>query len=255
MASNWFVKKLRAKQALSQHIAVYLPNIGEAYDVFEQTRDIVGAYAFRLADWLLDTPALVRMVRVIKGKDESIPIVLDAGFGGVGEEGGLQADFALEVVGADAVTINPYPGLRDVAEPFLAHPNRGVFVIAKTGNRHSGTIQGIRSLAWNELVCHQVCGEAANLNEAGNVGLVCDVQFTGELRPLRDKAGLTTPIFVPDLALCLVGEAAKSLSLEGAPFLVTSHELYDEGLATVWRVVEAANRQVVDAIYRQPAQA
>jgi orotidine-5'-phosphate decarboxylase len=62
-----------------------------------------------------------------------IPIVLDAKRSDIGETQRYYAKMAFEVMGADAVTLNPFLGY-DSIEPFLGYAGKGLYLLAVTSN-------------------------------------------------------------------------------------------------------------------------
>ena len=60
-------------------------------------------------------------------------LILDAKRGDIGSTSAAYARALFDVLGADAVTVNPLLG-RDSLAPFLDHPGRGVFLLARTSN-------------------------------------------------------------------------------------------------------------------------
>ena len=69
-----------------------------------------------------------------------VPVVLDAKRNDIASTAAAYARAAFERWGVDALTVNPYLG-RDGVEPFLAYPDRGVFLLCKTSNPSAPEIQ------------------------------------------------------------------------------------------------------------------
>lgn len=69
-----------------------------------------------------------------------VPLVLDAKRGDIGETQKYYAKAAFEVLGADAVTLNPFMGF-DTLEPFLSEAGKGVYLLAVTSNPGSADIE------------------------------------------------------------------------------------------------------------------
>jgi len=85
--------------------------------------------------------ALIRLVRNIP---DGIPVILDAKRGDIGSTAEAYASACFNVIGADAVTLSPYMG-RDSIEPFLAYPDKAVFILARTSNPGAGVFQDLVS--------------------------------------------------------------------------------------------------------------
>ena len=62
-----------------------------------------------------------------------VPLILDAKRGDIGETQRYYARAAFDVLGADAITLNPYIGF-DSLEPFLAREGKGLYLLAVTSN-------------------------------------------------------------------------------------------------------------------------
>lgn len=79
---------------------------------------------------------------VISMIPDGIPVILDAKRGDIASTAVAYAKAAFEVLGANAITVNPYLG-HDSIEPFLKNANRGVFLLCKTSNPGSDDIQDV----------------------------------------------------------------------------------------------------------------
>lgn len=73
---------------------------------------------------------------------EDIPVLIDAKRCDIGATAEAYAQALFGRLGADAVTLSPYMG-RDAAEPFLAYPGKGLFLLARTSNPGAGALQDI----------------------------------------------------------------------------------------------------------------
>lgn len=69
-----------------------------------------------------------------------IPMVLDVKRGDIGETQKYYARACFEVIGADAVTLNPFMG-RDTLEPFLEYRGKGFYLLAVTSNKGAQDIE------------------------------------------------------------------------------------------------------------------
>jgi uridine monophosphate synthetase len=69
-----------------------------------------------------------------------IPIILDAKRCDIGNTAEAYARGLFGHLGADAVTLSPYMG-KDAASPFLAYPDKGIFMLARTSNPSARFIQ------------------------------------------------------------------------------------------------------------------
>ncbi len=109
--------------------------------IIDATRDLVCAYkpnlAFYLARGSAGIDALAQTAAAIP---RDIPILLDAKFGDIDSSARGYARFAFDVLGADAVTVNPYLGA-DALAPFLEYENRAIFLLAHTSNPSACDLQ------------------------------------------------------------------------------------------------------------------
>lgn len=64
---------------------------------------------------------------------KDIPVILDAKRGDIGETQRYYAKACFDILGADAVTLNPYMG-RDTLEPFLDYQDKGIYLLGVTSN-------------------------------------------------------------------------------------------------------------------------
>ena len=72
-----------------------------------------------------------------------IPVVADAKRGDIGSTAARQAVALFDVLGADAVTVNPYLGEEAIA-PLLERADRFAYVLCRTSNPGAGELQGLR---------------------------------------------------------------------------------------------------------------
>lgn len=71
---------------------------------------------------------------------EDIPILLDAKRGDIGNTASAYAKAAFEVLGVDAITVNPYLGV-DALVPFWDYAGKAVFVLCHTSNPSATSVQ------------------------------------------------------------------------------------------------------------------
>lgn len=140
--------------------------------------------------------ALGESIAWIKQHHPDIPILLDAKRGDIGSTSEAYARAAFEVLGADAVTVNPYLG-RDALEPFLSHRGKGIFVLVKTSNPGAGELQDL-TVDGNPLYLHVARLAARDWNRHGNIGLVVGATQPEALRQVRREVG-DVPILIPGI--------------------------------------------------------
>ena len=130
----------------------------------------------------------------IRDAHPTIPIILDAKRGDIGDTAKLYAREAFERYGAHAVTVNPYLGT-DSLEPFFAHRDKGVFVLCRTSNAGSNEFQSLNTngMALYEHIAHTAATQWA---QQGQVGLVVGATQPQELARVREIVG-NMPLLVP----------------------------------------------------------
>ena len=98
-----------------------------------------------------------------------IPVIADAKRGDIPSTSRAYAQAIFERLDFDAVTANPFVGW-DGLEPFLAYPERCVFVLCRTSNPGAGELQDV-DVAGAPLYLH-VARRATSLRGPAEVGLV-----------------------------------------------------------------------------------
>lgn len=83
---------------------------------------------------------LAGIIRHIKKSYPTIPVILDAKRGDIGNTAERYAEEAFTRFNVDAVTVNPYLGW-DSVEPFLRYREKGVILLCRTSNKGSAWIQ------------------------------------------------------------------------------------------------------------------
>jgi len=156
-------------------------------------------------------------------------LILDAKRGDIGSTAERYAAALFGHLGADAVTLSPYLG-EDAVEPFLAHPDRVVYLLARTSNPSATTFQG---LLVDGVPLHRHVAEwaAARWND-GRVGLVVGATAPAELAELRRA--------VPEPGFLVPGVGAQGGDLAAA--LAACHGSRAPGLITVSRAIAGAAR-------------
>jgi uridine monophosphate synthetase len=131
------------------------------------------------------------LARLIAEIPEGIPVLLDAKRGDIGPTAEAYAKACFGILGADAVTLSPYMG-RDAADPFLAYPDKAVFLLARTSNPRAGVFQDLRFGA--STLYELVARECASWSD--RIGLVAagnDVQGLAAVRAAAPEAWLLAP--------------------------------------------------------------
>ncbi len=132
------------------------------------------------------------------------PVILDVKRGDIGSTAEMYAREAFERYNADAVTVNPYMGF-DTLKPFLDHADKGVIILCRTSNPHSGDLQEL--VADGRMVYEHVAMFARDKwNYNGNVALVIGATYPEELRKVRELC--------PELPFLVPGVGAQGGDVE-----------------------------------------
>ncbi|HAE20719.1 MAG TPA: orotate phosphoribosyltransferase [Spirochaetaceae bacterium] len=119
------------------------------------------------------------------------PVLLDAKRGDIGATAEAYAQACFGQLGAGGVTLNPYMG-RDAVDPFLAYPEKAVFVLARTSNPGAPIFQDL--IVGGKKLYEAVAAEASSWSE--RVGLVAagnDMPGLAAVRAAAPKAWLLAP--------------------------------------------------------------
>lgn len=177
--------------------------------------------AFGAAGW----SALERVRREVPSE---MLCVLDAKRGDIGSTAERYAAGLLGHLEADAVTLSPYLG-EDAIEPFLAHPGRLVYVLARTSNPSAPRVQELE--AEGEPVHLRVARWVAERWTDGRVGLVVGATAPDELDTLRSA--------LPGPAFLVPGVGAQGGDLAAAAR--TAAGAWAPGLVSVSRAIGEAS--------------
>lgn len=129
------------------------------------------------------------------------PLIIDAKRGDIGATVAAQGVALFDVLGADAVTANPYLGIGALA-PFLDRTDKFTYLLCRTSNPESSELQSLRLQASapdpEETLAERVARLAGRRTEgaAGRIGLVVGATDPAALHQVRAAApGL--PLLVP----------------------------------------------------------
>jgi orotidine-5'-phosphate decarboxylase len=137
---------------------------------------------------------------------DDVLFVADAKRGDIGTTAAKQAVALYDVLGADAVTVNPYLGEEAIA-PLLERGDRFAYVLCRTSNPGAGELQGLE-VAPDPAAGHpaeplwaRVARLAAGWGPGGTVGLVVGATAPFEMASIRTLA--------PGLAFLVPGVGAQ----------------------------------------------
>lgn len=119
----------------------------------------------------------------------SIPVIADAKRGDIGSTAAFQAVALFDVLGADAITANPYVGAEGL-RPFLERGDHYTYVLCRTSNPGSDEFQGLPVAAGadgapSEEVHERIARRVAAWGPGGTVGLVVGATAPDQLRRIR----------------------------------------------------------------------
>ncbi len=158
----------------------------QCWRVIEATHEYAAAFKPNSAFFEAFGAAGMNALReVIAHVPPNIPVILDAKRGDIADTSAAYARAAFEILGAHALTVNPYLG-GDGAAPFLANAERGAFVLCKTSNAGADEFQ---TLPTNDGALFElVARRAQTWNVKNNVGLVVGATDPTRLARVRELA-------------------------------------------------------------------
>jgi orotidine 5'-phosphate decarboxylase subfamily 2 len=131
---------------------------------------------------------IAALERIRASIPDGIPVVADAKRGDIGSTAAFQAVALFDVLGADAITANPYVGAEGL-RPFLERADRYTYVLCRTSNPGSDEFQGLRVAAGEsvpaEAVHERIARQVAAWAPGGTVGLVVGATAPDQLRRIR----------------------------------------------------------------------
>ncbi len=156
-------------------------------------------------------------------------LILDAKRGDIGTTAERQAEALLGQLNADAVTVSPYLGA-DAIDPFLAWPDRVVYILALTSNPSAGDLQD--RTADGLPLYRRVAQWVVERWPEERVGLVAGATAPEQLRALRAD--------VPDPAFLVPGVGAQGGDMAAA--VAACHGRRAPGVVALSRAISGASR-------------
>jgi orotidine-5'-phosphate decarboxylase len=183
-----------------------------------------------------------------------IPLIVDAKRGDIGATVAAQGVALFDVLGADAVTANPYLGIGALA-PILDRSDGFTYLLCRTSNPESSELQSLQVAASahdpEETLAERIARLAGRRSEAvaGRIGLVVGATDPDGLRRVRASApGL--PFLVPGVGA--QGGAATAVAADGGATAVPGSDVVGRGLlVNVGRGISdagAADERVAEAL-------
>ncbi len=145
------------------------------------------------------------LCRTLAAIPASVPVILDAKVGDIGNTAEQYARMFFDQLGADALTVNPYMGA-DAVSPFTARQDRGVYLLCLTSNPGAADLQQRRT--GDLTLFEHVAVRAREWNTCGNMGLVVGATQPESLGRIRSLA--------PELPFLIPGVGAQGGDLQAA---------------------------------------
>lgn len=164
-------------------------------EIIQATSGIVCAYKPNAAFYeALGSEGIDALVKTCEAIPSAIPVILDVKRGDIGTTAERYAASAYDIVGADAVTVNPYMGF-DAVKPFL-RDEKGVFVLCVTSNPSADNFQMLT--AEGVPLYEHIATHAKKWAEEGDVGIVMGATRPEVMASIRKLVG-DMPILVPGI--------------------------------------------------------
>jgi orotidine-5'-phosphate decarboxylase len=216
--------------------------------IIESTAEFTACYKPNIAfyeQWGI--PGLRALEETLKAIPAGIPVICDAKRGDMGNTAEAYARALFESWGFDCATVNGYQG-SDAIAPFLAYPEKAVFVLCRTSNPGSREFQEQR-LENGRLLYQQVALTATSWSP--NVGLVVGATAPAELADVRALVP-QTPLLVPGVGTQggKPEDVVRSAGYVPGKMVVNASRsiLYAEEGAGFARAAAAAARQLRDEL-------
>ncbi len=162
--------------------------------IIDATSDLVCAYKPNLAFYeAYGSEGWNALKKTCEYIPETIPIILDAKRGDIGNTAKLYARALFEKLKGDAVTVNPYMG-KDALLPFLEYEDRCTFVLCLTSNQ--GALDFQLSQVDGRPLYEMVIEKVLSWNQKNNCGLVVGATFPERLKRIRGMAPFL-PLLIP----------------------------------------------------------
>lgn len=223
---------------------------GFCRDIVDATADLVCAFKPQVAYFAAfgHEAVLAELIAYIHDRHPQVPVILDAKRGDIGATARLYAQEAFERFGADAVTINPYPGKESVL-PYLDYPERGIILLCRTSNADSGWLQAFPE---HDPVYLRVARGAVEWNRSGNLMLVAGATYADDLCRIREAVG-DMPLLVPGIGAQggdLAAVMRAGLDSRGAGLVISSSReiLFASAESDFAAAARAAAQQLRDRI-------
>jgi uridine monophosphate synthetase len=172
--------------------------------IIQATQELAVAYKPNIAFYeALGRPGYDLLRATLAAIPPEIPVILDAKRGDIGSTAEAYAQAIFDMWGADAITVSPYLG-GDTLAPFLARPDKGVFILCHTSNPGAGELQAL--VTDGRPLYQAVAERALRWDQHGTAGLVVGATHPAPLQAVRAMA--------PDTWLLVPGVGAQGGDLQ-----------------------------------------
>ena len=164
--------------------------------IIDATADLACAYKLNLAFYeALRADGWDALAQTIGHIPDDVLVIADGKRGDIGNTANFYADAIFDGLGCGACTVAPYMGQESVL-PFLRHPGRGAFVLARTSNAGADAFQNC--LCEGEPLYLTVARKVAEweMGQSGWAGLVAGATDLDALEALRGVCP-TLPFLIP----------------------------------------------------------
>lgn len=163
--------------------------------IIEATSDSVCAYKFNSAFFeAYGSKGITALQQSCASVPPRIPIILDFKRGDISHSAAKYAEYAYDIIGADAVTVNPYLGF-DTVKPFLRE-GKCVFVLCLTSNPSAGEFQMLETGSGPLYL--EVARASKKWAQEGEIGLVVGATRPEAIGRIREAAG-DMPFLIPGI--------------------------------------------------------
>jgi len=143
--------------------------------------------------------ALNETIAYIRSEHPSIPVIIDAKRGDIGNTNSAYAKAVFDLQGGDAVTMSPYLGEEALAS-FFERKDKGILILVKTSNPGAEEFQNllVDDPTFGKLPLYQIISKhiAHTWNKNNNCGVVVGATYPEELAQVRAIVG-DVPILIP----------------------------------------------------------
>jgi orotidine-5'-phosphate decarboxylase len=174
--------------------------------IIEATSDLVCCYKPNMAFYeRLGAQGWEILKKTIESVPKTVPVIVDAKRGDIGNTSAMYAKALFENLGADAVTLSPYLG-EDSLAPFLEYKDKFSFVLCVTSNAGAQDFQFLE--IDGQPLYARVAESVLRWNRNDNVGIVVGASYPQKIKEVRAISG-NLPFLIP-------GVGAQGGDLEAA---------------------------------------